>query len=93
MDKKAAPLEYILPDYVESGFDHASIKQDSATVPLVKDKQVAYEARAEESGRMLPHPLYVTGFIAFVVVMITLWDFRRRKATNRFDFFLFGITA
>lgn len=94
MDKTAAPLEYMfLPDYVESGFDHASIRGDSATVPLVKEKQVIYEARPEESKSIVPHPLYVTGFIAIVVLIITIWDFRRRKATNRFDFFLFGITG
>jgi len=94
MDKKAAPLEYMfLPDYVESGFDHASIQQQGTTVPLVKEKQVIYEARPEESSSIFPHPLYVSGFIALVVLIITIWDFRRRKATNRFDFFLFGITG
>ncbi len=94
MDKKAAPLEYMfLPDYVESAFDHASIKQNGSTVPLVKEKTVTYEARPEEINRRLPHPLFLTGFIAVLVVAITIRDFRRRKATNRFDFFLFGITG
>lgn len=94
MDKKAAPLEYMfLPDFVESAFDHATINQNGSSVPLVKEKQVTYEARAEDSLRRIPHPLYVSGFIALVIVIVTVWDFRRRKATNRFDFVFFGITG
>jgi hypothetical protein len=94
MDKKASPMEYMfLPDYVEAAFDHASIKQDSTTVSLVKEKKVVYKARAEDDRSILPHPLFVTGGIALIVVAITIWDFRRRKATNRFDFFLFGISG
>jgi hypothetical protein len=94
MDKKAAPLEYMfLPDFVESAFDHAMINQNGNAVPLVKDKQIRYEARPEDSTHRIPNPLYFTGFIALVVIAITLWDFKRRKATNRFDFFLFGVTG
>src|SRR5262249_22909771 len=39
MDKHASPYEYMfLPDYIEQSFDHATIRSDSTTVPLVKAK-------------------------------------------------------
>lgn len=94
MDKKAAPLEYMfLPDYVESAFDHAVINQNGTKVPLVKQKKITYEAREEATRRSLLHPLYVFSFFAFLTILVTLRDFRRRKASNKFDFILFSITG
>lgn len=94
MDKKLAPLEYMfLPDYVESGFDHASIKQNGSTVPLVKEKIVTYEAREENAVSSLPHPLYLSGFIAALAIALTIWDFRRRVTSRWFDVTLFGVTG
>lgn len=94
MDKKAAPLEYMfLPDYIESGFDHAMISHQGSMVPLVKEKKVIYEARDEESSGGLPHPLYVSGSIALLAVVLTAWDFKRQKKSSWFDFILFSITG
>lgn len=94
MDKKAAPLEYMfLPDYVESAFDHASINQNGSSVPLVKEKRITYEARDEETIKGLPHPLYASGLIAFLAVLITVWDFKRQKSSSWFDLFLFATTG
>ena len=91
MDKKAAPLEYMfLPDYVESGFDHATIKYNGSTIPLVKEKRITYEARAQESQRTLPHPLYVFSFLALFALGLTLWDFKRKKISGWFDAILFA---
>ena len=90
MDKKAAPLEYMfLPDYVESAFDHASIVQNGSTVPLVKEKHITYEARAVEPTKSLPHPLYVSSFIALLSAGLASWDLKRKKASTWFDIFLF----
>ena len=91
MDKKAAPLEYMfLPDFVESAFDHASIVQNGSTVPLVKEKRITYEARASEPEKNIPHPLYLSSFIAFLGAGLAFWDFKRKKTSNWFDMFLFG---
>lgn len=94
MDKKAAPLEYMfLPDYVESGFDHATIKQNGLTVPLVKEKLITYEARDEQIPKGLPHPLYVFSFTAIVAIVLTVWDLKRKKLSSWFDMILFAATG
>ena len=59
MDKVATPYEYMfLPDYIESGFDHAYIKNDNGKEPIVKSKNPVYEVRAQDPLPALPHPLY-----------------------------------
>jgi len=94
IDKIATPSEYMfLPDYIESGFDHAMIKQNGETIPLVKEKVIVYEARDEEIPGGLPHPLYVFGLVALVCIAISLWDFKRKKLSNALDVILFGSTG
>jgi hypothetical protein len=92
MDKKAAPLDYMfLPDYVESGFDHASIIQPSGSVPLVKAKIATFEASPETLSNGIFQPVYV--FSAFLILTIALSyrDLKRKKLSNWFDSFFFTI--
>lgn len=94
MDKTAAPLEYMfLPDYVESGFDHASITTHGQKLPLVKKKNIIYEAREEEPVKGLPHPLYFTGIIAMLAAFLVYRDLKKKKLSKWFDVLLFGITG
>lgn len=90
MDKIASPYEYMfLPAYVESGFDHATISNDSTTLPLVKGKKIVYESKPEEvSG--LPHPLYVFSAVAFLALVLCARDFRNQNLSGWFDVLLFG---
>lgn len=90
MDKKASPYEYMfLPDYIESAFDHASITGSL----LVKEKIRVYESREEDYPRSLLHPLNVFIFIAVVSLLLSFWDFKRKKLSAWFDATLFGITG
>lgn len=92
MDKVADPYEYMfLPDYVESGFDHASIYRNGEYVPLVQDKVIVYASREEDPIRGLPHPLIVFSVLAAAVAVISFYDLRRRKASSWLDIVLFGI--
>jgi hypothetical protein len=94
MDKKATPYEYMfLPDYIESGFDHAYIKVNGTEGPLVKTKINVYSQRDEDREGGLPHPLLVFGFLALVTLFLTIRDLRRKKATRWFDVVLFGISG
>src|SRR5690606_2535948 len=94
MDKVADPHEYMfLPDYIESGFDHATIYQNGEYVPLVKSKNIVYESRDEDLPGGLPHPLLVFSVLAVAVAAISVYDLRRKKATTWLDIALFGISG
>ena len=93
MDKKASPYEYMfLPDYVESSFDHATIKNDTATIPLVKGKRLVYQSR-DEIVTGPPHPLYVFSAFAVITIALSVWDVKRKKTSTWFDVILFGIVG
>lgn len=93
MDKQATPYEYMfLPDFVESGFDHATVKRNGVAIPLVKKKNIIYESRPQEING-LPHPLYVFTIILIVIVVLSVFDIKRRKSSNWLDIFLFGVTG
>lgn len=88
MDKKASPNEYMfLPDYIEAGFNHASINGHA----LVKETVSVYESREEETPKSLIHPL--TAFIGFAILtlLITLFDWKKKRISNWFDAILFSV--
>lgn len=94
MDKVAAPLEYMfLPDFVESGFDQASILHNGTKVPLVKEKQITFEARDMEFNNVLPHPMYVSVSIMLITVVVSYFDFRKKRRSRKIDCFLFVATG
>ncbi|MCZ8214792.1 MAG: DUF4105 domain-containing protein, partial [Cyclobacteriaceae bacterium] len=88
MDKKASAHEYMfLPDYIESGFNHATI----GSLPLVSETISVYESREEAIASSLFHPLIVFIVFAILVLALSIWDFRRKKLSRWFDALLFGI--
>jgi hypothetical protein len=94
MDKVATPYEYMfLPDYIESGFDHATIKRDGKDIPIVKEKIIVNAVRAEDPMGRLPHPLYWFGVLALISLFLTWKDFKRKKLSNWFDVVFFGVTG
>lgn len=91
MDKKASPYEYMfLPDYIEHSFDHALIQRDSASVPLVIEKNIVYESQPETSAFHWFHPWVVFGFLLIVASALTYFDWKRRQISKWFDLALFG---
>lgn len=88
MDKKASAHEYMfLPDYIESGFNHATI----GSLSLVSETISVYESREEAIASSLFHPLIVFIVFAILVLALSIWDFRRKKLSRWFDAMLFGI--
>jgi Domain of unknown function (DUF4105) len=94
MDKKASPQEYMfLPDYIESGFAHASILNNTKKVPLVKTNQVIYEHHTDEIDS-LPHPLALFIPLAFLALLLTRNDIKKQRITFKwFDAILFGVAG
>lgn len=93
-DKKATPYEHMfLPDYVESGFNHASILQGSSREPLVKETRIAYEAVPEETPLNYSHPLIVFSLFLLITIFVSYRDLKRKKITFLFDGILFGVAG
>jgi hypothetical protein len=94
MDKVAAPYEYMfLPDYVESGFDHATILNGDTAVSIVKQKVIVYESRAEDLPGGLPHPLYIFSAVTLLALVLTISNLRKKKLSTWFDSLLFGVSG
>ncbi|HMP99569.1 MAG TPA: DUF4105 domain-containing protein [Cyclobacteriaceae bacterium] len=87
MDKVASPYEYMfLPDYVESSFDHANINGE----PLVKEKRTIYAAVDEEFSNGIFQPLIIFMILAFIAVIMTVNDNKRKKIAHWFDVLVFS---
>jgi hypothetical protein len=87
MDKTASPYEYMfLPDYIESAFDHASLNG----IPIVQKKISVYESREEEYPTSIIHPRTAFILLAVITLLLSAWDFKRKKLSTWFDAILFG---
>lgn len=90
MDKKATPYEYMfLPDYVESGFAHATIKHNGDTVPLVKERVSIYESRDQKLPETILTPLLVFSILFIAISFISYRDYKRGKTSHWVDVTLF----
>ena len=91
-DKIATPYEYMfLPDYVESGFNHASILHNSVSVPLVKETNIIYESFPEDHSPGFFQPLTVFTIFLLGALYVSYRDLKRRQITMAFDAVLFSI--
>jgi hypothetical protein len=91
-DKIATPYEYMfLPDYVESGFAHASIVRNGEREPLVEKTNIIYESYPEEDASSLITPTIVFTSFLIVSLLVTYWDLKRKKISIYFDRVLFSI--
>ena len=91
-DKIASPYEYMfLPDYVEAGFEHASIMQNGKWVPLVKRTKIVYESYPEDYSPGFFHPLTVFMLFLVLTVYVSYRDLKRRKLSMYYDAVLFSV--
>lgn len=91
-DKIATPYEYMfLPDYVESGFAHATILHNGERKPLVKATNIIYESRPEEYSPEFFQPLVIFMILLLVTLYLSYRDINRRKLSMIFDGSFFGL--
>lgn len=94
MDKKITPYEYMfLPDYVLMAFEHATISHGGPPEPLVQTKTPVYVSMPHGVEPEPVHPWTVFGIFAALVVALSLWDMKRKKASTWFDVTLFFVTG
>lgn len=90
MDVKLTPFQYMfLPDYLESGFDHAKLNGK----PIVLEKKSVYEVRPEIVPFSLFHPWLVFGAFLLITIFISFNDLKKKKLTKWFDGILFSIVG
>lgn len=90
MDKELTPYEYMfIPDYIESGFNHATLNGK----PIVKETVSVYEAKPEETSLSIFHPWIVFGLFLVIVLVITYRDWKRKQLTKWFDVIVFSIVG
>lgn len=90
MDKKATPHEYMfLPEYIESGFNHATLNGQ----PIVQSTVVTNQAGIQDQGVTFPHPLIVFALLFVITAAISWRDWQKRKLSKWFDLFTFTITG
>lgn len=91
-DKTATPYEYMfLPDYVESGFEHASIMQSGKWQPLVKKTNIIYESYPERYSPGFFHPVTVFMLFLMLTLYVSYRDLKRRKLSMYYDAVLFTL--
>lgn len=91
-DKIATPYEYMfLPDYVESGFAHATIMQQGRREPLVKETNIIYESYPEEHAKGFFQPLVVFMIFLLLTICLCYRDLRRKTLSTGFDALLFTL--
>lgn len=94
MDKEASPYEYMfLPDYIEAGFNHASLMKDGKKVPLVKETILTYQARPEQEPTQLFTPFMVFTLLLLFGLWLTYRGYRRGRGYFGFDVALLTITG
>jgi hypothetical protein len=91
MDKKATPNMYMyLPDYIESGFDNATIIRNGELLPLVKNKRVVYNSRGiipiENS---ILTPLNVFSALLILILIVSVIGFLKGNHKYWIDGILF----
>lgn len=93
MDKKASPIEYMfLPDYVQSGFDHAWIENDNGREPLIS-RTIKVNQGVRETNFTLLEPVFVFWFLLVLGVVFTVHNIRKDKNYLWVDAILFTIVG
>ncbi len=92
IDKMATPYEYMyLPDYVMSGFDHATLTRNGSTVPAVKLKVPTFVNMPTEPQAAPVHPWTAFGCFLGLTILLSIVDARRKVVSLWFDALLFTI--
>lgn len=90
IDRPMTAWEYMfLPDYIEQFVDHAVIKTDAAWVPLVAEKRLLSRPPIQPAVQVI-HPWAAAGGILLAAILLTVWDWKRKKLSKWFDVMVFG---
>ena len=91
IDRPATELEkQFLPTYMEQAFANATILENGASRPLVKQSRVLLEYPKEEAQQSLLNPTVIFWFLVVLFAALTLYGFKKGKLMKGLDIALFG---
>jgi len=96
MDREASPFQHMfLPDYIESGFEHAYIASNSGEEkPLVKEIRNVYPGRVDPPARSTFFtPSLVFWAIGGLMVIFSWIGYSKGKSYRGIDIGLFAVTG
>jgi len=95
MDKMATVQEEMfLPDFLEFGMDQALINTAEGKKSFVQEKIIVHESTGStSSGVTLFHPWMVFGSIGFLLALISVFDYQRKRLSKGIDALLFVVTG
>ncbi len=92
IDKEATPKEYtFLPEYIQKSF--ANAVRTKVAVPLVKETNVIFQKREEQSQTSIFKPVLVFGLLAILILLLTIKDFKTKKRSKILDFIILFTTG
>ena len=92
MDIEATPYVHMfLPDYIESGFNHATLNRDGEILPLVRDVEIIYSSTETAIAKPFLTPTLVFWAVFAAILMITFFDYRNQRITKPLDLILFTV--
>jgi hypothetical protein len=94
IDRTMTAYEYMfLPEFIESFVDHTTIKSDSITLPLVKEKRIISTDTQEKSKVAFVHPWIAFTTLLVMIVVISWFDWSRKKLSRWLDVILFSVVG
>lgn len=94
MDITATPYMYMfLPDYIESAFNHATLKNDSTTIPLIKNSLATFDPVPVVVNKSYFTPKMVFYTLLVGIVLLSIYDYKRSKLSKWLDVTLFGMVG
>lgn len=92
IDKPATEFEHMyLPKYIYGFFEGATL---SSGEPLIKQTKTVYKStKNKNKNNFLTRPLFILGLLALVILIITYFDYKKRKRTKWLDIVLFAGTG
>lgn len=85
--------QMFLPEYLMDQFAKAEITIDGTTQPLVSNSITLVEYPNSKLKSDWPWPTLVFGFIALLILVISVRNFIQKKRTDRFDYWLFALSG
>ena len=91
-DQTATPEQYMyLPEKMLTAFAGGTIGSENR--PLVESEKQILDQRYELSAKWYLHPAFFFSLLLSLVVLLSFFDLKRKKATPVIDSLLFGISA